>query len=231
MSLCAAGTCVYSILQSCQQEQTSRASTTSWFNDLRKQGLVGNSSLATASWEALLPRKQCKNVGPSCQYASDWEEPFSDTEKFLLFFYSALIWSLVGTFSVPYGVGWRKRLSPLRRCKPLQSIMFSLSLFALSLSTTGQCYKITDVSFTPAFCSTHLPVALFLGRSLPKPQSPHLLFIFRQVRSDAALHIGTHTSCKSVWPGHRAHRMTPLLEGGSGDFSSLSHSKQDHCQY
>lgn len=105
MSLCAAGTCVYSILQSCQQEQTSRASTTSWFNDLRKQGLVGNSSLATASWEALLPRKQCKNVGPSCQYASDWEEPFSDTEKFLLFFYSALIWSLVGTFSVPYGVG------------------------------------------------------------------------------------------------------------------------------
>lgn len=63
---------------------------------------MGNSSLAIASWEALLPRKQYKNAGPWCQHASDWEGPFSDSRKFLSF-YSAFIWSLVGTLSVPHG--------------------------------------------------------------------------------------------------------------------------------
>lgn len=88
------------MLQPYWQEQTSRASISSWFNALWNQGPVGNSTLATGSQEASHPTKWHKNVGPRRQPAAEWEGPSSGTRKFLSF-HRAVVWSLAVTLAVP----------------------------------------------------------------------------------------------------------------------------------
>lgn len=219
------------ILQSCQQEQTSQASTTSWFNDLRKQGFVGNSSLATASWEASLPRKQyekCRSLLPACfrlGRTTQWhkEIPVLLCCSYLVpgrdFFCSTWCWVKKKDSCL-----WGDANSSSLLCSPSLCLPFLLV----------QQVNVTKLQMCPP-PQPSAPSSSQLHRAwegtCQSPQSPHLLFIFRQVRSDAPLHIGTHTSYKSVCPGHRACRVTPLLEGGSGGSTPPLHLKQDHCQY